>query len=148
MTAEDYLRSGQPVEALDALQAQVRANPADAKLRVFLFQLLAVLGQWQRAATQLNVVGEMDPSTLAMKATYEDALQCEVLRPTVFGGERSPLVFGEPEQWIAQLISAQQQFAAGEFDAYQAALEASLDAAPEVSGTINGEPFEWIADAD
>ncbi|MEM1432627.1 MAG: type VI secretion system accessory protein TagJ [Pseudomonadota bacterium] len=148
MTAQEHLQSGRPAEALAALQEQVRANPADAKLRVFLFQLLSLLGQWQRAATQLNLVGDMDPGTLAMKATYEDALQCEVLRPTVFAGERSPLVFGEPEQWIAQLIGAQQTFAAGEYKAFQAALEASLDEAPEVSGTINGEPFEWIADAD
>jgi type VI secretion system protein ImpE len=83
-----------------------------------------------------------------MKATYEDALQCEVLRSAVFSGERSPLVFGEPEQWIAQLIGAQQAFAGSEYDAFKLALETSLDEAPEVSGTVNGEPFEWIADAD
>ena len=33
------------------LQARVREKPADAALRVFLFQLLCVLGQWQRAST-------------------------------------------------------------------------------------------------
>ncbi|MFO1349473.1 MAG: hypothetical protein U1F68_01835 [Gammaproteobacteria bacterium] len=36
------------------MQEQVRKNPANAKYRVFLFQLLAVLGQWERALNQLN----------------------------------------------------------------------------------------------
>ena len=44
MTAEQYLRNAQLDDALKALQDQVRAQPAKAELRVFLFQLLAVMG--------------------------------------------------------------------------------------------------------
>ena len=51
MTAQELLKEGKPAEALAALQAEVRAAPNDGKLRVFLFQLLAVLGQWERAVT-------------------------------------------------------------------------------------------------
>src|ERR1700687_2388446 len=47
--AEQSLRDGDPFVALKHLQNEVRAKPADAKLRVFLFQLLSVLGQWDRA---------------------------------------------------------------------------------------------------
>jgi len=57
--AEQRLAAGEPAEALASLQAQVRKDPADVKLRIFLFQLLCVLGQWQRASTQLEVCGEM-----------------------------------------------------------------------------------------
>ena len=60
MNAEESLRDGDLQATLDALQAQVRADPSDAKLRVFLFQLQCVLGQWDRALTQLNVAGDMD----------------------------------------------------------------------------------------
>jgi len=47
--AEQALKSGDPHGALARLQEDVRARPADAKLRNFLFQLLCVVGQWERA---------------------------------------------------------------------------------------------------
>ena len=56
------------------------------KLRVFLFQLLSVQGDWERALTQLNTAAEMDASALAMAQMYREALQCEVLRAEVFAG--------------------------------------------------------------
>ena len=64
--AEQALRDGDPQAAVQLLQNQIRSQPADAKLRVFLFQLLCVLGRWDRALNQLNVAGELDASTLAM----------------------------------------------------------------------------------
>ena len=58
--AEDALRGGDPGGALALLQAEVRNKPADASLRVFLFQLLCVLGQWERALNQLKVAADLD----------------------------------------------------------------------------------------
>ena len=78
MTAEDHLRDGNLHEALQALQDQIRSRPEDVRLRTFLFQLLAILGQWQRAYAQLNVLDKLDPSTWAMARIYRDAIQCEV----------------------------------------------------------------------
>ena len=42
MQAEDLWRTGDLDEALRAIQDQVRKEPANAKYRVFLFQLLAL----------------------------------------------------------------------------------------------------------
>ena len=56
--AEAALRAGDPASALKHLTAAVKAKPADAKLRIFMAQLLCVVGQWERAHTQLNVVAE------------------------------------------------------------------------------------------
>ena len=148
MDAEDRLRAGDIDGALQSLQDGVRKDPADPALRVFLFQLLSVQGNWQRAATQLKVATEMDAAALPMKHTYGDALLCEALRSDVFAGERSPLIFGEPEPWIAQSLNALELFAKGNIDAFTTLHEASLEAAPATSGTLNGEAFEWIADAD
>ena len=67
--AEKLIIAGQPREALALLQQQVREHPEDAKLRIFLFQLLSVLGEWQRALTQLQVCGELDAGALAMRTT-------------------------------------------------------------------------------
>ena len=56
----DLLQAADPAGALKALSDEVRAKPGDAKLRVFMAQLLCVLGQWERALNQLNVAAELD----------------------------------------------------------------------------------------
>jgi type VI secretion system protein ImpE len=146
--AHELLRQGDPEGALRSLQAAVRAAPADAKHRVFLFQLLCVLGQWDRALSQLNVAGELDAGTLGMVQVYREALASEALRAEVFAGKRSPLVFGEPEQWVAMLLEALRLGADGEHAKSQALREQAFEQAPATAGSIDGQPFEWLADAD
>src|ERR1700730_5593910 len=104
--AAQSLKSGDPAAALAHLQEQVRAKPADARLRIFLFQLLCVLGQWERALNQLTVASNLDPGALAMAQTYGDAVRCEAVRGDVFAGKTSPMIFGQPEQWLALLIES------------------------------------------
>ncbi|MDP5217218.1 type VI secretion system accessory protein TagJ [Ruegeria sp. 2205SS24-7] len=148
MTPEEHLKSGDLTAALTSLQDKIRANPADPALRIFLFQLLCVLGDWKRAITQLKLSAEMDELATMMAKTYREAIICEVYREKVFAGEKTPLIFGEPEEWLAHLIEAQKLFAGGH-TAEAAELRAkAFDAAPATSGTVNGEAFEWIADAD
>ncbi|MDP3838537.1 MAG: type VI secretion system accessory protein TagJ [Methylococcales bacterium] len=148
MIAEQFIREGQPNEALQALQADIRKNPANAKLRTFLFQLLCVQGDWDRALAQLNVAGDLDAANLAMVQTYREAIACEVLRKQIFQGSKTPLVFGQPSQWIALLQQALALNAQGQHQEAQTLREQAFELAPATSGTINGEAFEWIADAD
>jgi type VI secretion system protein ImpE len=146
--AQDLLAAGNPAAALKALQQQVRANAADVKLRTFLFQLLCVLGQWQRANEQLTVCGELDAGTLAMVNTYRSALQCEAVREAVFAGRITPHIFGPPAAWVAQLAQALQLDAAGQPQAAADARAQALEQAGASRGTLNDTAFEWIADAD
>jgi len=150
--AEQALRAGDPQAALKLLQDQVRAKPADAKLRTFLFQLLAVLGQWDRALNQLQVVGELDPSATPMVQTYRETIPCERLREQVFAGQKVPMLFGEPEAWVALLIEALLRDGRGEHEAAQQLRDQAFEQAPATSGeatTSEGtQPFEWLADAD
>ncbi|MES2069606.1 MAG: type VI secretion system accessory protein TagJ [Pseudomonadota bacterium] len=148
MSAVESLKSGDLQEALQSLQQEVRQHPADSKRRVFLFQLLAVLGQWERAMTQLTVIGDLDANAMPMVHAYREAVRCEVLRQEIFEGKRSPVIFGDPEPWIAQLLEALRFGAAGDFHNSHIAREQAFAAAPGVSGTINEQRFEWIADAD
>jgi type VI secretion system protein ImpE len=146
--AERSLRDRNPKGALQQLQQAVRADPSDSKLRIFLFQLLSVLGQWERALNQLNVAAELDPAALAMAQVYGAALHCEVLRGEVFQGKKAPMVFGEPDQWLALLIES--LLLAGQEKHREAEIlhAKAFDAAGPTSGTIDGRRFEWIADAD
>lgn len=146
--AERAVRDGDPDAALRYLQEQVRQQPADAKLRVFLFQLLCVVGQWERALTQLNVAAELDAQALGMAQMYRDAIQCEMLRAGVFAGKRSPLIFGEPSEWLALLIESLLVAGTPRNGEAQSLRERAFEAAPTSSGTLDGTSFEWIADAD
>jgi type VI secretion system protein ImpE len=146
--AEQSLRYGDPAAALQQLQEQVRAKPSDPKLRIFLFQLLCVLGQWERALNQLKVASGLDASALPMEQTYGEAVRCEAIRSQVFAGSKSPLIFGEPEQWLALLIESLLLEGQGEPARAQQLRAQAFEDAPASPGTINDQPFEWIADAD
>jgi type VI secretion system protein ImpE len=146
--AESLIRDGQLAEGLAVLQAEIRSNPSDGALRTFLFQLLAIEGQWDRALTQLNVAGDLDAGALLMVQSYRAALRSEALRAEVFAGRRAPMVLGEPDAWMARLIQALSLSAAGRHAEARQLRDEAFEAAPATSGRINGEAFEWIADAD
>jgi type VI secretion system protein ImpE len=146
--AEESVRAGRLDEALADLQGQVRKKPADARLRTFLFQLLAVRGEWDRALTQLNVAAELDPAAVAMAKTYQEVLRCEVLRADVFAGKRTPMLFGKPAEWMALLVQALSLIGAGKYEEARSLREKALESAPATTGRIDDQPFAWIADAD
>jgi type VI secretion system protein ImpE len=148
LTAEECLRAGDPVAALRLLQDQVRARPSEAKLRVFLFQLLCVLGQWERAINQLDTAATLDPAALAMKQMYREAIKCELLRAEVFAGRKSPMVFGEPDPWLGLLIESLLRAGRGETAQAEALHQQAFDQAPATAGVLDERPFAWIADAD
>jgi type VI secretion system protein ImpE len=147
MLAQQLVREGKLGASLAALQDAVRRDAGDVRLRIFLFQLLAVMGQWNRALNQLNVAGELDAATLPMVQTYRQAIQCEALRAEVFAGRRTPTVFGEPPPWLALLIEALRCDGAEPARA-AAAREQAFEAAPASAGSIDGTSFAWLADAD
>ena len=147
-TPEEFLKQANIAQALQALTEQIRAKPADGKLRVFLAQLLCVTGDWQRALNQMSVAAELDPLAIPMKQVYGDAIKCEALRADVFSGKRSPMVFGQPDEWLALLIESLSQRATGGV-ALAASLHAqAFEAAPAIAGKVNGIEFDWFADAD
>ena len=90
MTAEVLLQAGDPHAAQQALQEQVKKQAADPKLRVFLFQLMAVNGQWKRSQAQLEIAGQLDSEAGPMVHAYRDVLNCELHREAVFAGKSKP----------------------------------------------------------
>ncbi len=157
MSAVESLRSGDLEAALSHLKEDVRSAPEDPRHRVFLFQLQSVLGDWKRALTQLNVARDLDPAALPMAQTYQEVLRCEVFRQQVFAGQRAPLIFGEPQAWVAQLVEALRHTADGQHAAADALRAQAFAEAPATPGqlfargsTADAEPteFAWIADAD
>lgn len=129
-------------------QNSVRGDPANAKRRVMLFQLMVLSGQWDRALTQLYVVREMNAEADDFVRTYREVVRCELFRKEVFAGGKTPLILGEPPEWIAKLAEAVRLLGGGKINEAAALRAEAFEAAPGASGRLNGAPFEWIADAD
>ncbi|NOQ35139.1 MAG: virulence protein SciE type [Methylococcaceae bacterium] len=142
------IASGELEAALQDTQQKIRKNPADPKLRILLFQLQSLLGNWSKALNQLNVLRDMDASCMPMVQTYEQVLACEALRKEVFAARKAPLIFGEPEEWIALMFEALNLENNGEQNAADELRGKALEQAPAISGEIDGNAFAWIADAD
>lgn len=166
MSALQFLKSGDLSKALTSLQDEVRNNPSEPKHRIFLFQLYALMGESGRALNQLNVLRDLSKDAMTLVQTYQEALQCDSLREDVYDGKRTPLVFGQPEDWIAMMVNAltmaENVAAASELRAL------ALEQATAVPGTLTFYPnnsvnsadgsdvesrqtqesFEWLADAD
>ena len=164
MQAETLIQQGRVADALEALKTDVRSDPARPDLRVFLFQIFCVQGQWGRALNQLNVASDLSKGNNLMAQVCRELLQCEAFRTDVFAGRRSPLVFGEPQEWVGKLVEAQKLYATGDIATAAALRGDAYEDAPALSGRIttglppseSGEmphppqthPFEWLADAD
>lgn len=150
--AADLVQQGRPADALAALTQDIRARPGDSRLRVFMAQLLCVLGQWQRALTQLDVAAELDALAVPMKQVYGDAIRCEALRAEVFAGRRTPLVLGEPPAWLALLAESLRVGSSGDWTGADALRQRAFEAAPALAGNLQdsqaSHAFTWLADAD
>lgn len=148
MNSADMVKAGRLGEALTALQSEIRAKPEDTRLRVFLFQLNCVLGRLDKALTQLQVISSLTAETMLMAQIFRPVIECESLRRSVFRGKHTPLIFGEPAEWIGLLVQANTLLAAGNHAAAAESRNRAFEAAPMSSGKIDGKPFEWLADGD
>jgi type VI secretion system protein ImpE len=137
-----------PDVELKRLEAEIRASPSDARLRTYLFQLLAIRGDWERAIAQLQDAAQLAPIAMAMAQTYREAVRAEVFRAAVFAGRKQPSFLGEPPAWAGLLLESMKLVADGRLADAEAMRDEALDAAPGSSGKIDGRAFEWIADAD
>ena len=114
MTPRDLLQAGRLDEAIDALSAELRDNPTDARRRTFLFELLCFAGKYDRAEKHLDIVGQESKEAEMGALLYHSALHAERMRQQMFESKAFPLT-SPPKP---------------------------------VSGTLNGNPFSSLADAD
>jgi len=145
--AEALLRAGDISGARKSLAEALRRSPNDTRARQFFWQLLAVFGEWDKAEQQLRTLATTEPKAMMLGSVYKQALAAMRLRARVMAGEvrATSLVGSEP--WVEGLLDTLQAFGRGDADA-SVRSEAALAEAPATSGAMDGQPFEWIADAD
>ena len=84
MTAKELFQAGRLSEAVQALGAEVRDNPTDARRRTFLFELLCFQGEFDRAEKHLNVLAGASRDAQMGAVLYISALHAERTRQELF----------------------------------------------------------------
>jgi type VI secretion system protein ImpE len=112
MTVHELYKAGRLEEAVQALSAELRDNPTDAKRRTFLFELLCFAGDFDRAEKQLEALGRENAQTEMGALLYRAAIAAERKRQDVFAKKEFPpsssdvdadiggTINGKPFSWI------------------------------------------------
>lgn len=147
MDAQAMLRSGDIAGARAALAGELRRSPADVPTRQAFWQVLAIAGEWDKAEQQLRTLATTEPKAMMLGSVYGQTIAATRMRDRVMAGEARATSLVGSEPWVEQLIDALHASTSGAPDAAKVG-EAALEAAPATPGTLDGEPFAWIADAD
>src|SRR5947207_10407643 len=111
MSPRELCQAGRLDEAVQALGAEVRDNPTDARRRTFLFELLCFQGQWDRAEKHLHLLADSSKESQLGAVLYFSALHGERTRHDLFakkeyphtpaaGNERGGTIDGRPFETI------------------------------------------------
>jgi len=105
MQAQNLFREGKLSEAIASAGALVRENPADARLRTFLFELLCFAGEYDRAEKHLHLLGtgsgDKDREVGAM--LYHAALHAERTRAEMF--EKGETLIASPAPEVSGVLN-------------------------------------------
>jgi type VI secretion system protein ImpE len=105
MNAQGLFQAGKLDEAVQALGAELRDNPVDAKRRTFLFELLCFTGDYQRAEKQLDVLASEGRAAEMGALLYRAALHAERIRQAIFEKQDYPLTGPEADVPISGTIN-------------------------------------------
>ena len=146
--ADELLREGDLSGARAALVEIVKAQPSNEQGRMFLFQLFAVLGEWDKARNQLQALAQLSPEAQMLSVTYNQAMDAEKQRAAVLAGAAEMPLLAGTGGWAQGVALSLPLLGRGDVDAATAARDEAFDQAPDMPGTIDGQKFDWIADAD
>ena len=145
--SERSLQEGKLKQTLAQLQDEVRSSPRMRRCESFSFNSCASWASGRRPHAAPGACG-LDPSSMMLARIFQPVISCEVFRQEVFAGKRTPLIFGEPLEWMGLLIQANQLASTGQIKAGLELRDRAFEAAPATPGKMGEQPFEWLADAD
>ena len=139
---------GKLAAAIEELTRDVKARPADANLRTFLFELLSFAGEWERAERQLDVIGHQSATAEVGTQAYRDNIGAERERRRLFAEGGEPHFLVEPPRYADRLLAAIALLREGDAQEARRALEQVEDERPPLAGRINDRPFRDFRDFD
>ncbi len=149
MNSEALLKQNNLSEALSDLKKSVASAPSDAEKRWFLFQLFCFTSEYERAQEQLKLAAQLDDSFQSTFLIYSRVVASEIFREkVVVSAEETPLILGEPEEWLAKLFEANRMLEKNNLEAATQLRTEVYESQKVNSGKCNDIPFEWICDQD
>ncbi len=146
--ADELMRAGDLDGARAALIEGVKKSPSDQTIRMFLFQLQCLSGEWDKAQTHLRTLASLSPQAQMLAVTYNLAIEAERGRAEVFAGKAPPVLLVSSSPWAGDLAAALGAQARGNLDEAAEKRDKAFDAAPDTPGELDGVAFEWLADGD
>jgi type VI secretion system protein ImpE len=146
--ADELLRAGDLQGARALLVEAAKRAPSDQSVRMFLFQLMCLLGEWDKAEVHLRTLATLSPEAQMLAVNYTAAIAAERVRAQVFAGKSPPSLLVGSSPWAADLVSALGAWAQGRVEDAEALRDRAFEAAPDTPGELDGVAFEWIADGD
>jgi type VI secretion system protein ImpE len=149
MSSTELLAAGQLDDAIAAATEEVKKAPRNVHARIFLFELLAAAGQWERAQKHLDVLADQEEKMVEGIASYRGVLDAERLRARLFTTGQ-----GEPQQVTlapaeaGPRLTALRHLVAGELPDAKRLLDEAEAARPALRGVADGTPFDDVRDAD
>ncbi len=149
MDAHELLQAGQLSAAIARVTEEVRAKPSDTRGRTFLFELLCFSGDLDRAAKQLDVIGQESADSELAVQRYRGVLQAEKVRRRVFCEGLRPELIPETPVYAELHFRALNCIREGQGEEGRKFLEEAEAARPARPGRLNGETiFEDFKDCD
>lgn len=146
--ADELLRAGDLEGARAALVGAAKRSPTDQPTRMFLFQLLCLLGEWDKARGQLRTLATLSPEAQMLAVNYNLAIEAEQERGRVFAGTAPPALLVSSSPWAGDLAAALAALTQGRVGEAVEQRDRAFEAAPDTPGNLDGADFDWIADGD
>jgi type VI secretion system protein ImpE len=107
MNAQELLHAGKLQDAIQALGAEVRNRPDDARLRTFLFELLCFAGEYSRAEKHLTLLSDLNADAAMGALMYRSALSAERKRQAFFEAKQYQQDGPAPNKWRSGTLNGE-----------------------------------------
>lgn len=148
MTAQEHLDQGNLSAAIAQVSDELRKSPADHGRRTFLFELLCFSGDLDRASRQLDVIAGESAERMAAVLPYRTLLEAEKQRRKVFSDSMIPGLPKKIPDSVPLHLEAIRQVREKQPADARALLEQAANTRQPRAGTVDGEAFEDLSDAD
>ena len=146
--AKALVDAGKLGEAIEEVTRQVKAHPAEAVHRTFLFELLCFAGEWDRAEKQLDAIGHQNIKAEIGVQAYRNNIKAERDRRRLTSDGLQPHFLAEPPAYVDLHLAAINRLREGNLAEARQTLDRAEEERPALPGTFNGKPFEDFRDWD
>src|SRR5687768_14323225 len=144
--AKTLLEAGNLKGAIEAALAFVKSNPTNPSARIFLFELSAFAGDWERAKRQLDVIGHQDTTAMIGSKIYEQCVIAENKRADFFSKGTKPEFLAAPPDYVYGILTANNRVREGNLGEARELLDKVDEQRPAFPCKINGADAEDFRD--